>query len=205
MKSIVCDIDNTLSDTAPYWLDALIKEFGKPDKISRKEIIREYPYFQNVPWWQSEKALKRMDELIYDENLQKNFPLIDGVEKYLPKVLGIVNLKAYMTVRSIELKEITKYWLNKNKLPDVELITRTPDIIPTTGCIWKAGLLKAHYPSIDGIIEDSKGIIEPLEYHNYKGHLFLFSHEEKPKTDLNVHVCETWKDVYENIKKVYGK
>ena len=56
------DIDETLSWTVGHWAKEMQKLFGNPEGLSAKELVDKYSYTQNVPYWQSEEALKWMEE-----------------------------------------------------------------------------------------------------------------------------------------------
>ena len=81
------------------------KKFGNPENLSIKEMAQKYRYTQNVPYRQTEAALKRVDEQIYSNETQTRIPPIQSAQEFVMKIHAIVPIAAYITIRPLEVFE----------------------------------------------------------------------------------------------------
>ena len=197
------DIDETLSWTVGHWVKEMQKLFGNPEGLSVRKLVDKYTYTQNVPYWQSEKALKWMEEKRSSDEFQKQLPLIEDSNHFLNKINKIVPIAAYITIRPESVRKGTKHWLQKNNFPEAPIIFR-PDNIPTSeGNKWKAKVIEDLYPKIVGFIDDSPDVIESLSK-NYKG--FIFHYNKTPvNTSLKVINCKDWQTIFREVKRTFQK
>ncbi|MBS3071631.1 hypothetical protein J4408_01435 [Candidatus Pacearchaeota archaeon] len=197
------DIDETLSWTVGRWAKEMQKLFGNPENLSAKEIVDKYSYTQNVPYWQSEKALKWMEEKRNSTKFQKELPLIENSNHFLNKINEIIPIAAYITIRPELVRAATRDWLQKNGFPMAPIICR-PDKVPTKDANkWKAQVIEELYPKIVGFIDDSSSVIESLSK-NYKGTIFHYN-KTPIKTKLKVVNCKDWETIYEEVRKFFEK
>ncbi len=197
------DIDETLSWTVGHWVKEMQKLFGNPEGLSVKELVDKYSYTQNVPYWQSEEALKWMEEKRSSDEFQKEMPLIEDSNHFLNKIDKIVPIAAYITIRPESVRKGTEHWLQKNKFPKALIIFR-PDNIPTKeGNKWKAKIIEKLYPKIIGFIDDSSSVIESLSK-NYKGTIFHYN-KTPIRTKLKVINCKDWENIFKEVKNHYKK
>jgi len=202
-KGLGVDIDETLSWTVGHWVKEMQKLFGNPEDLSVKEMVDKYSYTQNVPYWQSEDALRWMEEKRNSDEFQKEMPLIENSNHFLNKIDKIVPIVAYITIRPESVERGTKHWLQKNNFPEAPIIFR-PNNIPTKeGNKWKAKVIEKLYPKIIGFIDDSPNVIGSLSK-NYKGTIFHYN-KIPVKTKLNVINCKNWKTIYEQVKITFEK
>lgn len=193
------DIDETLSWTVGYWMEEMQRLFGNPENLSVKEMVAKYRYTQNVPYWQSEEALRWMEESRASNEVQIQLPLIEGADTYLNALHKIIPVAAYITIRPESVMEGTAEWLRGRKLPDAPVICM-PNILKTEeGNRWKATLLGKLYPTVKGIIDDNASLLNHLP-ENYRGVVFLYNHSQID-SPLNAVPCRDWQQVYEEIKK----
>src|SRR3989339_251105 len=153
-QGLAVDIDETLSWTVGHWVEQMQNKFGNPENLSVKELIEKYRYTINVPYWQSDEAMKWIDSQISSNEVQENLPLIEESNIYLDKINQIIPVSAYITVRPQSIIKGTKRWLDKHNFPDAPIICRPTDIIFENGNKWKAEILNELYPKIKGIIDD---------------------------------------------------
>lgn len=198
---LAVDIDETLAWTVGHWVREMQKLFGNPEKLSVKKMVHKYTYTQRVPYWQTEEALKWMEDKRNCNEFQKILPIIKNANHYLNKINKIIPISAYITIRPELVKKGTEHWLTKHNFPKAPVIFR-PNKIPTkNGNKWKAELLEKLYPKIIGFIDDSPHVIENLSK-NYKGTAFHYN-KTPIKTKLNVVHCKSWETVYQQVKKYF--
>jgi len=200
---LAVDIDETLSWTIGYWVEQMQKKFGNPENLSIKEIIEKYRYTQNVPYWQSEEALKWIDQKIHSNELQKDLPLIEESNIYLNKINQIIPIAAYITVRPKTVIKGTQEWLDKHDFPKAPVVCKPMNVKHADGNKWKAGLLKKLYPDIVGIIDDHIKLVECLDK-DYQGKVFLYDHTTVD-SQLNVVACKHWLNIYTEVKNEFKK
>ena len=200
---LAVDIDETLSYTIGHLVEQMQAKFGNPENLSIKEMIEKYRYTQNVPYWQSDEALKWIDKVIQSNELQTELPLITDADFYLKKINQIVPITAYITVRPEKVLSGTQDWLNKHKFPLAPIICRPENIAHKDGNKWKADLLHKLYPDVLGIIDDNAKLLEFLNS-DYPGYIFLYDHTTTDKGP-NIIPCPNWINVYEEVKNIFRK
>ena len=70
---IALDIDDTLAYT-DYHYFAAMSRFANPEKLTRKELIKKYKSFRNVPFWQSKKATRLINKLLRSSDFHEAIP-----------------------------------------------------------------------------------------------------------------------------------
>lgn len=203
MTGIALDIDETLSWTLGHWVEEMQSLFGNPENLSAKEIISKYRYSQNVPYWQTPSAKEWMESKRENDEFQTLFaPMPQAVEgaRNLSKIVPIV---VYLTVRPKSVVNGTRKWLEKHGFPNAEIIARPKDIKHENGNEWKANKLVELFPKVSGIVDDNDAILKYLPV-DYKGHIFLYSHESVPShAPANTYACPDWKIVVEKAEQVF--
>lgn len=199
---IAADIDETLSWTIGYWVEKMQKLFGNPEQLSVQQLINKYRYTWNVPYWQSKEALDWLEKNRNSNELQKELRVIQDSNIYLNKINQIIPINSYITTRPETVETGTKEWLNINKFPDAPLILRPNEVPVEKGNEWKAKILEVLYPKVQGIIDDSSGLLTFINP-EYKGIIFLYNHASV-ESKINAVSCKDWKMVYQEVKK-YSK
>jgi len=197
------DIDETLSWTVGYWVEELQKLFGNPENLSVKEIVDKYGYTQNIPYWQSEEALKWMENKRNSSDFQEGLPLIEDSNHFLNKINKIVPIAAYITIRPERIEEATRRWLRKHGFPEAPIVFRPNEISVEDGNKWKVKIIEKLYPKIIGFIDDSPYVVSLLPK-NYKGTVFYYN-KVPVKSKLNVIQCKSWKSIYEEVKRNFKR
>lgn len=197
---LAVDIDETLSWTIYSLASELIAKFGSPENLTVEEIISKYRYTWNVPDWQTLEIQEWTRSRLYDNEFQRNLPIISGADIYLKKVHEIVPVFAYLTARPCSVLDGTIDWLNKSGFPDAPVVTRPDTVDRYMGNKWKAGMLEALFPKLIGLIDDNDGIVKYLG-DDYPCPIFLFDHKDVPKSRLDLIACPEWGDVYREVRK----
>lgn len=197
------DIDETLSWTVGYWVEELQKLFGNPENLSVKEIVDKYGYTQNIPYWQSEEALKWMEDKRKSNEFQERLPLIENSNHFLNKIDKIVPIAAYITIRPERIEKETRRWLRKHGFPKAPIICK-PDSIPLLeGNKWKVKIIEKLSPKIIGFIDDSSEVASLLSK-NYKGTIFYYN-KVPVKGKLNLIQCKDWQTIYKKVKRNFKR
>ncbi len=204
IKGIALDIDETLSWTIGWWVQNMQELFGNPENLSIAELIKKYRYTQNVPYWQTDEALKWMEEHRSSNAVQEQLPLIPDVHQYVLKIGKIVPVIAYITVRPESVIQGTKNWLTKHNFPEAPVIARPKSVDHTAGNEWKAEVLSYLYPNILGIVDDNPGLIQHLA-ESYKGTVFVYENDPPLRERLDIVHCRDWQSVVEAVGKRFGK
>ncbi len=204
IKGIALDIDETLSWTIGWWVENLQELFGNPENLSIPELIKKYRYTQNVPYWQTDEALKWMEEHRSSNAVQEQLPLIPDVHQYVLKIHKIVPVIAYITVRPDSVIQGTKNWLAKHNFPEAPVIARPESVDHTAGNEWKAEALNYLYPSVLGIVDDNPSLVQQLP-ESYKGTVFVYENEPPLREGLDIVHCRDWLSVVEAVEKRFGK
>jgi hypothetical protein len=200
IKGIALDIDETLSWTIGLWVERMQKKFGNPERLSVRELIKKYRYTQNVPYWQTDEAHEWMVENMNSNDIQKEIPLIEGVDKYVQQLNRIIPVVAYITVRPDSVAAGTREWLNKHKFPNATLISRPRFVTKNEGNAWKSDVLYFLQDEILGIVDDNIGLVEQMR-DDYKGIIFLYSHDKVEfENSFKAIPCKSWKDVIANVE-----
>ncbi|HII14977.1 MAG TPA: hypothetical protein HA362_01580 [Nanoarchaeota archaeon] len=198
-SGIAVDIDETLSWTVGYVMEQMQKLFGNPENISVREMVAKYRYTQNVPYWQSEDALRWTKENRMSNELQRALPLIENADIYLHEIHKIVPVAAYITMRPQAVLEGTADWLRGHTFPEAPIICMPDNIKFEEGIAWKGTLLGKLYPAVKGIIDDNAGLLKHLPA-DYEGIIFVYDHAQIDSL-LNAVPCKDWQAVYEEIRK----
>ena len=202
-KGIGVDIDETLAFTALHWMTELQRLFGNPENLSPQGIIDKYIYAQNVPYWQTEEALKWMEEKRHSNEFQKNLPLIENSNHFLNKISKIIPISAYITIRPEVVREGTEHWLMKHGFPKAPIILKPNSVLFREGNKWKAKVIEDLFPNLVGFIDDNLNLVNSFS-NKYKGIIFFYNKKEI-KSDLNLIQCKDWEQVYKEVKQVFGK
>lgn len=197
---LAVDIDETLSWTIYSLASELIAKFGSPENLAVEEIISKYRYTWNVPYWQTPEIKDWTRNRLYDNEFQRNLLVVSGADTYLKKVNEIVPVSAYLTARPRSVLNGTLDWLKKYDFPDAPVVTRPDTVDRYMSNKWKAGMLEALFPKLLGLIDDNDGILQYLS-NSYPCSIFLFEHQETPKSRLNLVACPEWEDVHREVRK----
>jgi len=204
MKSgIAVDIDETLSWTVGYWFKEMIKLFGNPEKLSVKKLISKYRYTQNVPYWQTPRALAWIEDLRHSNELQKVLPLIKNANHYLNKINKILPVAVYLTPRPEMIIHGTRAWLSKYHFPKASVICR-PLSWKGNHALWKAKTLFKLYPKVFGIIDDNPELLKFFGP-KYKGTIYLYDNKNIKRKDIKVVCAKNWRSLYNKIRKIDQK
>lgn len=202
IQGIALDIDETLSWTIGYWVENMQKKFGNPENLTIKELIEKYRYSQNVPYWQTETAMKWMEKHRNSNEIQEVLPLIENANIIVQKINKIIPVVAYITTRPTSVIDGTKKWLKKHEFPDVEIIARPLNIHLSDGNKWKADVLEKLYPQIMGIIDDNPEVVNHLSGY-YEGTVLLYDSKQSPRNDIRIIPCSNWEIVLKKIQSTF--
>ena len=89
MRGLALDIDETLSWTVGFWVEQLQKEFGNPENLSTQELVTKYRYVQSVPYWQTSKATRLINNYMHSNDIQEILPLMAFEDILLSYLRGI--------------------------------------------------------------------------------------------------------------------
>ncbi|HLD01637.1 MAG TPA: hypothetical protein VJC10_02055 [Patescibacteria group bacterium] len=198
------DLDETVVDTAKYWMKQLQELFGNPEGTTPEQMITKYKYTQHVPYWQTHEALAWMDAAREDNELYKTLPLIEGASHVVNQINKIVPVVGYVSVRSRVVAQGTEEWLRTYDFPQVDLLLRPTDVPHHQGTQWKAETLHFLFPQVIGIVDDNRSLAEHLGPH-YPGRVFLFDSIEGIEGRTNIIPCPTWNDVYAQVQLFYAQ
>lgn len=196
---LALDIDEVLSNTILYWLEAMFAKFGNPENLTIEQMVEKYRYTQNVPYWQTEEILAWMEAKRHDSSIHEDFKLIENANHFANKLNQKIPVVAYLTGRPDTVFETTQNWLNKHGFPEAELITKPNHINNEQVNKWKAEVLNYLYPQVKGIVDDNPGLLKNLDS-SYKGIVFLYDHAEYPVQDFKVAPCKTWVDLLQAVE-----
>lgn len=204
LEGLCLDIDDTLSATNLFWANHHIANFGNPEQLSAEDIIKNYRYVSNVPYWGNNAAAERwIVQNCEEPNGRSNTLPIEGSIEGVRQIGERVPIIAYLTGRTQPVVEGTRAWLEKQTFPDLDIIAQpSQEMFKEMGLLsaheWKARVLEFLYPYVRGIVEDNAHVVTALSS-DYQGTVFLFSHETAD-TDLDVICCPTWKDVVQQVE-----
>ena len=204
LQGLALDIDETLSDTNTHWIEHMFR-FHMPKDKTKEEVVGKYKFVENVPEWQTQEAYEFMQKMLYSNEFNEAIPLIHDADRAVKEINNLIPIVAYITARPETVVDGTAKWLKKHGFPKAELITRTGDIgmdsFNKKKNEWKAGVLKALYPEIVGIVDDNSLLADELEKIKYEGILFLYGSQSKAFDGKdNVIVCLAWPDVLDAIR-----
>ena len=203
LSGIALDIDETLSWTVGHWLDEMIALFGNPENLTAKDMAIKYKLAQNVPYWQNRPEVDEwMKSRRVDNDMQKHISLIPDAKECVDTIVkNGVSIVAYLTVRPQCVLQGTQEWLLSRGFPNAPIVGK-PDSVPfELGNTWKAELLPTLYPQVLGLVDDNPNVMKALDS-NYKGKLYLFSHDndivpDTHKSCVSAHM--TWKEVEKDV------
>jgi 5'(3')-deoxyribonucleotidase len=200
-EGIALDIDETLSWTLGHWVREMQERFGNPEGLSVEELIAKYRYTQNVPYWKSPEVDAWVDEQLTNDDLQTRLPVIDGAIEGVARLVEIVPVNAYITIRPNSVDRGTKTWLDEKGFPEAHLISRPESIPFVHGHQWKARTLERLYPGVQGIVDDNAAVLHYLSS-DYKGTIFLYD-TEVAEPDPRVIACRDWDAVYRAVRRTF--
>lgn len=200
VKGLALDIDETLSFTNKVILEEFIKRLGNPENLKAVEIAKKYRHTNNIPYWQSDEAIRILEEIIHSSDAQKELPLIEGADRFVKEINKIIPIVAYITVRPTFVKDGTKFWLKKHGFPEAPIITKPRNINRKIGNKWKAKVLEYLYPQVVGIVDDNPGLTKFFGK-KYKGVIYLYDQTEAERKDINVIPCDNWETVAKKVKE----
>lgn len=206
-QGLALDIDDTLAQSHEHWFGGMHK-FHAPSGMTKEDVMRRYRTIKDVREWQTEKAFKHLEYLLYSDEFHRDIRLIAGADKAVKKLHKIVPVVAYVTARPQSVIAGTRSWLARHVFPEAELIVRIEkkDIKKDEPHRhkWKAVVLKDLYPEVLGIVDDKANLARELQVLGYKGTLFLYGKEcEEIEGSSNVILCPTWLDVLKAVKKQF--
>ena len=197
-KGIAVDIDETLSWTVGYWFREMSQKFGNPQQLSPSQLIEEYKYTFNVPYWQKAEAEAWIEHKRHSNKLQTKLEIIPGADEYLQRINKLHPVRAYITARPESVTIGTKQWLATHGFPTAPVITKPNFVGFNSNNQWRARVLEFLYPEIEIFIDDNVGLIHHLSS-EYRGKVILYGTDQPVNSDINVAICPTWKDVYEAL------
>ncbi len=203
-KGLVLDIDETLSWTIGYWIEQMQKKFGNPENLSIREMAIKYRYTQNVPYWQTPDALNWMEQARENDKMQESMTLIADANHYVQEISSIIPLVGYLTTRPRTVIEGTRKWLARHNFPKLDVLARPAEVTSEDGDKWKAATLDFLYPQVVGIIDDKLAVANSLP-ESYQGTFFLYGSSSCKPTLRKIIPCQSWPDVYAQIKTTYGQ
>lgn len=202
---IALDIDDTLSETLLYWMKGLQENFGSPENLQPKQLVKKYKHTRNVPQWNTPEALEYITELCNSDSLQEVIPVMEEAIEGVQRISSIVPIAAYITARPNSVLNGTKKWLQKYGFPEAPLITRPPTVSIPDGMKWKAQILMSNFPHVQGIIDNDVVLADNLPP-EYQGYFFLL-HD-----DVNKHIahdrillCPDWESVVQQVQTVFSR
>ena len=204
IKGIALDIDETLSATLPYWFKLMQENFGNPENLTVKEMIKKYRYYKYVPYWQSPEAWQLATQLRDSNESQLDLEVLKEADKYVQRLIEIIPVVVYITARPDAVIPSTIEWLRKNNFPNAPVIAKPKYIQTDQANIWKAEVLEFLHPQVIGIIDDNPEILNFIDK-GYQGHLYLY--DNNPKEIQNekdrVYICPDWESVIDQVKKQF--
>lgn len=198
-RGLALDIDETLSFTNGYWIDALLEKLPHPS-LTKESILREYFYIERVPHWQTKEAYQLMVDFMHSNEFQKDIPLIENANHIVNRINKKIPIVAYITARPEVVRKGTEFWLRKHGFPKADIILK-PHAVPfERKNEWKAEVVQRLHPEIIGIVDDNPGLADALSG-DYQGTLYLYDNIKHPRKDIRVVPCKTWNDVASAIHR----
>ena len=204
---LAIDIDETLAATIDHWLGLVRERFQdlldvSICDLSNNELIKRFGFAQNIPGWAGTPVVEQwIEEACYDKNIISETPPIEYANDTLQGLVasGLIEVKAYLTMRPTEVDHATADWLQQHNFPHAPLLSKPESIAIQDRYLWKAQTLSNMFPSIGGIIDDHPTVVRMLPK-SYPGTYFLFGHEDRKveelgRADIEVVPCPDWKAV----------
>ncbi|MFC1626692.1 hypothetical protein ACFL1P_00645 [Patescibacteria group bacterium] len=198
---LALDIDETLADTATYWIENLIKLFGIERNLTVLEIREQYHLADKVPEWQTDEALAWMEKARNSNAIQEELPLLRNADTIVNKIHEAIPIQAYITIRPRKVLQGTKKWLQKHGFPSAQIIARPEYIDHKDGNKWKAEVLEHLYPEVLGIVDDSLRLIDHLS-ETYQGTVYLYNRKNHQKNGITVKHCPSLQKVLSELQFV---
>jgi hypothetical protein len=204
LEGVMLDIDDTLCATNLHWAEFALSHFSNPEGISAQELIRKYKFVRDVPYFKK-SVHEWVENQIVSNSSIKNIPVIEGATKFVEEIAKVVPIVGYLTGRPKIIRAGTEEFLRGNGFPKLEVVFQ-PTIQTLKqlriydGNEWKARLIEYLYPFVNSLVDDNQGLTKYLSG-NYKGRLYLFSHDEIEISSPNVTCCKDWNSVLNQIRK----
>jgi hypothetical protein len=196
-QGLVIDLDETLSGTVHYMAGELARLYGNPLNLSIEELC-ERMNAHDVPFWKLEEIREWGLQALESAEMTEAYPIIAGADQAVAKIVQVIPVAGYLTLRQTSVRNATERWLKKHGFPAAPVITRPDDLKLAAGMKWKADTLAYLYPQVSGLIDDTLDIFNYLPS-NYQGTIFLYGQTDYPQSDLNIIPCKTWDDVYKKV------
>ena len=207
IAGICLDIDDTIAAANVFFARKYHSSFGNPENLSPEEIIAKYRYVRNVPYWQDPIKQHIMEEGFWlGEHVSFSTPTSQAKEAVL-EIDKTIPISLYLTGRPYRFYNQTCEWLNQYEFPQRRMIMEPERSLlerlnVVDGNEWKARLLEFLFPEIVGTIDDNSDIAKLISP-NYKGLIFLYSHNSSYSNKYNVIPCPTWEDTKMEINKIF--
>ena len=200
-KGLALDIDDTISNTSHRLVRHLQVLFGNPENLTAKEIIKKYHLSDYIPYWQTDEVMQYHQKMSYNDDVHKDFPVIENAVSFVNKINKTANISCYLTLRRQNVINGTARWLKKHGFPDKPIICRPDNMEYDDGHAWKAKVLIEN-PNIIGLIDDNEKIINYLPK-NYRGTIFLIRRKEyNHHNKIKIIPCRNWFVVLKEVKKI---
>lgn len=205
LKGLALDIDQTLADTRPHWMDHLMR-FHTPENMTREQL-EEHKFLEHVPAWQTEEAKEFIAKTMESNEFNETIPLLHESSVMVQKLNAIMPIVAYISARPDSVLHGTERWLKRHGFPLAPVILRPGQ--PghhglETKNTWKAAVLRELYPFVQGIVDDHVDLPEALAQVGYKGKVFVYgpqSKEIKPDAyQFPVIVSPSWDHVLDHFQ-----
>ena len=206
-NGICLDIDDTIAATNVFFARKYNSLFGNPESLSPEEIIAKYRYVTDVPYWQDPIKKNMMEEgFQLGEHIHFSPPISEAREAVL-EIDKTIPIALYLTGRPCRFYNPTCAWLDQHEFPQRGIIMKPErNLLEKLKVVeeneWKARLLEFLFPEIVGTIDDNPGIARVISS-DYKGLIFLYSHNGSYPKRSNVIHCPTWKDTKMEINKTF--
>lgn len=188
---LAIDIDETLAQTNLLWAQHHIAAYGNPERLSPEDIIKKYRFVKDVPYWQLDDAHKWVEAHIQSNDAKLEIPVIEEAIDVMHKI----PVECYLTNRPETTIDGTRNWLRKYNFPERAIISSSD------GLVWKANMIAEMFPNVTGIVDDNIDLLSELP-RDYKGKIFLYSHQDCNISELNVILCPTWRDVEKAVNQL---
>jgi len=203
LSGLALDIDSTSADTAYILVEKGFEEFGNPYNMSARDVIEQYRYLQDIPFWPHDKIEEFINYWCYNSDFQKDIPLIERASEFIWKIDAIIKILLHLSARPPIVYPGTYYWMQNKDIPKVDLRFSTPE----EGHLnnrneYKARELLELYPYILGIIDDHPELLSYFPY-DYEGTIFVFDYKEK-HTHPRAICCSDWEHTFYEVKKRFA-
>ncbi|PIN73274.1 hypothetical protein COV20_03520 [Candidatus Woesearchaeota archaeon CG10_big_fil_rev_8_21_14_0_10_45_16] len=203
MRSLIYDIDNTLTPTTKHYFRELHRLLKHPKPV--EELIANHELVEHVPEWQSHPQFgEEFQKLLYCGVTHAQLPPIEGSQAAVWNTHSRTPTAGYLTARPHTLTEVTEIWLRTHGFP-IEWLPayhRPADVDAKDANAWKADFLVERFPEIGGIADDSRGLPRELKKRGYRGKVFIVGSAEHPLQDEEHYIpCPTLDHILDHIKR----